>query len=199
MRSKSSVTLLVLLVTGLVATPFPGSAESSPAYFQAANMFVFGSPNTLVPGGATLTRSKGGISFSIQTSGLIASNAYTIWIAIFNAPENCAGGAGACTPADLMTPAVQGSLVFGAGAIAGALGEAGFQGSFPEGAPPTGVEVNPAGFGTVNGLKDSRKAEIHLVIRAHGFILAGDAVTQLTQFACPGCMNVQAVIFEAVK
>ena len=199
MRFKSTATLLVSLMAGLFTAPVMASAESSPAYFQASNLFMFGSPNVLVPGAATMTRSQDGISFSIETSGLIASNAYTIWIAIFNAPENCAGGAGVCTPADLMTPAAEGSLAFGGGALAGALGEAGFQGSLREGDPPTGLEVNPAGFGTVNGIKDSRKAEVHLVIRAHGLILPGDAVTQLTQFACPGCTNVQAVIFEAVK
>ena len=158
-------------------------------------------------GAATLTRTIKGIAFRIYTSGL-APGANTVWIVIFNKPHNCTGGGpGVCMPSDLNRPEVQGSVVAGGGYLVGTDGIANFSGSLAEGSPPEGIQVNvPAG--TANGLKDSRKAAIHLVVRQHGAINdMGGAVTQLTTFEDPAvcasqgrvCANVQAVIFDAVE
>lgn len=134
----------------------------------------------------------------VFTSGLTAG-AYTIWVVIFNQPENCAGGSGKCGGGELTNPAVEGSIVYGTGSIVGEDKVANFHGSLSEGAPPAGISVNvPAG--TFNGLKDSRKAEIHLVVRAHGAVKTGEASLQLSTFGtCAECKNVQGARFEAVE
>jgi hypothetical protein len=195
----SKMMLKALALGGLLAIPFTaGGAGSNPSHFQAANMFIFGNPGMLVPGAANLTRTGEGISFRVYTTGLTAG-AYTIWIVIFNRPENCTSPGGCMAP-DLANPAVEGSVVYGTGSIVGMDMVANFHGSLSAGAPPDGIQVNmPAG--TVNGLKDSRKAEIHLVVRGHGPVSGtGNAAIQLSTFeACPACMNVQAVVFRAVK
>jgi hypothetical protein len=199
-----ALVLLGLICGTLIATSQEAAADHT--HYQAKNMFVFGSPMTLVAGAATLIRTNTGISFKVYTTGLEAG-ANTIWIVIFNKPENCmAGGPGVCMAPDLSNPAVQGSVVAGSGYIVGADGIANFSGELREGSPPEGIQVNiPAG--TANGLKNSKKAEIHLVVRKHGPVDGmGGAVTQLTTFESPAtcinsgiCANVQAVIFEAVE
>lgn len=175
-----------------------GDDDDSNSTFQAKNMFVFGNPAMLLPGAATLIRTDDGISFRVYTSGL-SPGAHTLWIVIFNKPQNCAGGPGACLGPDLGNPAVKGSIVYGTGYSVGDDGVGNFQGSLAEGPPEAGRLVNvPAGL--VNGLKNAKKAEIHLVVRDHGPIMAGAAVDQFTTFeaGCGVCQDEQAVIFEAV-
>lgn len=180
---------------------FPALAvdDGSQATFQAANMFVFGSPATLVPGAATLTRTNDGISFRIYTQGL-TPGAVTIWVIIFNNPENCAASPGFCMGDDLLNPAVNGSIVYGTAYNVGADGIGNFHGSLADGAPPAGISVNVP-RGTANGLKNSKKAEIHLVVRRHGSVVAGQAVSQFTtfEFGCGACLDEQAVRFKPVE
>ncbi len=204
MSTTIKVTILVAALVGFLAHPFPASGEDENAgsTFQAKNMFRFGNPAALLPGAATLTRTHDGISFRVYTSQLTTPGAYTVWIVIFNRPENCtAGGPGHCMGPDLGNPAVEGSIVYGTGNIVGSDGIGNFHGSLAEGTPPAGIQMNvPAG--TANGLKDSKRAEIHLVVRGHGPVSAtGQAPNQLSTFenGCMSCQDVQAVIFSPVK
>ena len=210
MSTKLKFMVLALALIGLVGGTLVATSEEAKAnnntHFQARNMFVFGNPADLVAGAATLTRTNKGISFRVYTSEL-NPGANTIWIVIFNNPENCAGGPGGCADPDLSNPDVEGSVVYGTGYVVGVDGIANFHGSLEEGSPPDGIQVNmPAD--TANGLKNSLKAEIHLVVRTHGVTDdTGEAVNQLTTFEdhalCTDqgrvCANVQAVIFEAVE
>jgi hypothetical protein len=214
MATKLKMMLFALVFIGLIGGTLvvtSGEAKAESAQYQAENMFEFGDPDALVAGGATLTRTpasllrrrvlqSGSIAFRIYTSEL-QPGAHTVWIVIFNKPENCAAGPGACAIGDLNTPEVQGSVVYGSGYIVGPDGIANFHGSLKEGSPPDGIQVNVP-LGTVNGLKSSMKAEIHLVVREHGFVDdMGEAVDQLTTFQpvpCGGACNVQAVVFDAV-
>jgi hypothetical protein len=198
--------IFAVALSSLVVGAFAVTGEEAKAnhntHFQAKNMFLFAPPHDLVPGAATLIRTDKGISFKIYTSEL-EPGANTVWIVIFNKPQNCAGGPGHCGPSDLGNPDVKASIVYGAGYIVGDDGIANFQGSLQEGSPPAGIQVNvPAG--TANGLKNALKAEIHLVVRKHGATKDdGGAVNQLSTFeagsSCAACANVQAVIFEAVE
>ncbi len=193
---------LVFALAVIAASPLSSTSEGKGRHYQAKNVFVFGSPANLVSGAATLTRTTKGISFKVYTSGL-EPGSNTIWIVIFNRPENCAAGPGGCMAPDLSNPSVEGSVVAGAGYLVGADGIANFAGTLDTGSPPDGIQVNiPAG--TANGLKNAMKAEVHLVVRKHGAVTAnGRAVNQLTTFedaatcASQGrvCQNVQAVAF----
>lgn len=198
------VAILVAALVGFLVHPFPASGEDENvgSTFQAMNMFRFGNPAALLPGAATLTRTDNGISFRVYTSQLTPPGAYTVWIVIFNKPENCtAGGPGRCMGPDLGNPHVQGSIVYGTGNIVGSDGIGNFHGSLAAGTPPAGIQVNvPAG--TADGLKDSLRAEIHLVVRGHGAVSAtGQAPKQLSTFedGCTSCQDVQAVMFPPVK
>lgn len=203
MSANLKSTVLSLALSGLVGGTFVGTAQEVQAdgsTYQAKNMFVFGNPADLVAGAATLTRTSKGISFRVYTSGLPANEAHTVWIVIFNKPQNCANGPGHCIGPDLGNPAVHGSIVYGTGYIVGSDGIGNFHGSLEEGSPPDGIQVNvPAGL--ANGLKNAKKAEIHLVVRSHGATKDdGGAVAQLTTFenGCGVCGDRQAVIFKAV-
>jgi hypothetical protein len=196
--------LLGLVGGALVVTGAEAVADGS--HYQAKNMLVFGTAD-LAAGAATLTRTGKGISFKIYTSGL-EPGANTVWIVIFNKPQNCMGGGpGICMAPDLADPAVQGSVVAGSGYLVGTDGIGNFDGSLDVDNPPEGIQVNVPS-GTANGLKNAKKAEIHLVVRKHGAVDdLGGAVTQLTTFENPAdctaqgrtCANQQAVIFEAVN
>jgi hypothetical protein len=210
MSKKLQLLICALALLGLVGGDLIGTnqdAWAGGATYQAKNMFDFlGGPSVLEAGAATLTRTNKGISYKIYTSGL-EPGANTVWIVIFNEPQNCMGGGpGVCMGPDLANPAVQGSVVAGSGYLVGPDGIANFVGSLDEGNPPDGIQLNVPG-GTANGLKNSMKAEIHLVVRKHGAVdNLGGAVTQLTTFEnaadCVAqgrtCANVQAVLFEPV-
>jgi hypothetical protein len=188
------------LIAVAMATLGASQARAAGGHYQAKNLFAIANPADPVAGAATLTRTTKGISYSVYTSGL-EPGANTVWIVIFNQPENCAAGPGSCAASDLSNPTVQGSVVAGSGHIVGADGVANFVGSLDEGKPPTGIQVNVP-LGTVEGLKNSLKAEIHLVVRKHGAINdGGEAVTQLTTYEneCTTCADVQAVISESVS
>lgn len=208
MSTKRKLMISAVALSSLVVGAFVVTSEEAKAshntHFQAKNLFLFDPPHNLVPGAATLIRTDKGIAFRVYTSEL-EPGANTVWIAIFNKPQHCAGGPGACAAPDLDNPDVQGSIVYGTGYIVGDDGIANFQGSLDKGSPPAGISVNVP-KGTFNGLKNALKAEIHLVVRQHGVVSDTEAVTQLTTFESPDsclnlgvCKNVQAVIFEAVE
>ena len=202
MLTKLKMMLFALALIGLGSSAFVVTSEGAQAshtQYQARNMFVFGDPTTLVAGAATLTRTKKGIAFSLYTSEL-DPGVHSVWIVIFNRPDQCAMGPGACAVSDLNDPAVKGSVAYGVGYIVGTDGIANFHGSLKRGSPPIGIQVNVP-LGTYYGLRKSMKASIHLVVRKHGATDAtGGAVEQLTTFQpeCGDCANVQAVVFEPV-
>lgn len=108
MATKLQVMVFALAFIGLIGSTLVvtrNEARAGSAHYQAQNMFVFGDPTDLVAGAATLTRTKKGIAYSVSTSELMPG-ANTIWIVIFNKPEHCAGGPGACVGSDLSTPTV---------------------------------------------------------------------------------------------
>jgi hypothetical protein len=185
MATKFRWTLL-LAVLGLMAGGLwfiGGEVAAQPTQFQTTNVFELrdaegelqGPPFENVPGAATLLRTNRGISYRIYTTQLDPGAAYTVWVVVFNRPENCEDG---CDEPDVNNPDVDGN-------IAGENGTGNFQGSLETFDPPAGIQVNvPAG--TANGLKDPFKAEVHLVVRNHGEVIADLADEQLSTFG-GGC------------
>lgn len=188
--------MLALAIMGLVVggafALTSGDVQAKQTQFQTSNMEVTGDPGNLVPGAATLSRDKKGISYRINTTELAPGHVYTIWTVIFNRPQHCMDG---CNGPDLSDATVRGSVVFGGSYIAGANGTGNFNDSVDKGAPPAGLQVNvPAG--TANGLIDPMKAEVHLVLRTHGSPVEGHADVQLSTFEeCDACTNVQFAVF----
>ena len=146
--------------------------------------------------GSSLFRSKGGVFFTLTTSGLTPGDAVTLWLAVFNNPEHCATNP--CTPADFANPAVDGTLLNTGGRVIGFDGSATF-GAYRAVGDVTGARP---GVGTLNGLVDPLRAQIHLVVRDHGMAQIGNPSVlqdQLSMFfgGCPagvGCANLQASV-----
>ena len=126
-----------------------------------------------------------------------------MWWAIYNNPEYCANPA--CAASDLNNPLVNGSLQFGGGIIVREGGRADFSGYLAEG-DNTGFYLNPAFPNMPNpspGIVDTKKVQIHLAIRSHGFANADPMILQqqLTSFpggcsvAMPPCATLQVAPF----
>lgn len=163
----------------------------------------FGSTAIIPQAGASLSRNRRGVLGTISTSGLTPGNVITFWWAIFNNPRFCATTV--CTGSDFNNPAVNGSLQYGGGTIADAGGRVNFSGFLAEG-DNTGFYINPAFPNLPNpapGIINTKKAQIHLVIRKHGPANADPMILnqQLTTFGggcsvVPNpCANVQAAPF----
>lgn len=143
-------------------------------------------PNgAVIPGAeARLSRGRSGVNVWFDTHGLTPGNAYTLWVVVFNHPDECIQP-NACRLADAIAddPAVGVDLLNGAAHVVGASGTGTFAGR---------VNVGEVGIRGV-GLLDAFEPEIHLVVRDHGPKLPG--AVQLKQFGggCGvyACANVQ--------
>lgn len=127
------------------------------------------------------------VDVTVTTKALVPDTAYSIWIAAFNKPQNCAT-AYRCGLGDLGNPNVKASVFWGGGLISDAFGYGGTQLKIVPGR--TEREIFAGGdYGMAN-----MKAELHVVLRSHGDIgVAGTLATQLgtAKMACPvsGCTN----------
>ena len=187
--------LSVLTIAASLASAFAFADGDNPRTYQTVNMFMFGNPSVLKPGGATLFRGKQRVEMRVATSGLNMNSSYTVWWVVFNNPAGCIGG---CGLKDLSNPAARPSVLYAAGFVTG-LGDSGnVTAHLDAGAPPKGVDVELG-----NGLEpgDGLAAEIHLVVRTHGVTTPGVVAQQIGSFnggCSPSCSNVQAAMFPAV-
>lgn len=113
---------------------------------------------------AKVTRTANGISYSINTHGLRAGHAYTVWVIVINDPGACSGHP--CTPQDILAnPATDSQVTYGTGHVVGSAGKGGFGGGLGRGPLPNGWLPD-------QGLEDPLGAEVHLVLNDHGPSLA---------------------------
>jgi hypothetical protein len=126
---------------------------------------------TREPGAATLLRSEQCVELRIATSGLDPNTAYTVWWVVFNNRAACVP---ACNPTPLGNPAVRASAFYAAGFVTGSDSTANVTAHVEAGALPIGGQIAD---GTVAGLDHGNGfgAEIHVVVRSQGFIVAGDS------------------------
>ena len=194
------VTLLLSALAGSVSSQSTGSSNVKTTI---APVHPFGSSAVIPAAGASLSRNNDGVLGTISTSGLTPGHVVTLWWAIFNNPEFCANPT--CATSDFNNPAVNGSLQFGGGTIADAGGRADFSGYLSVG-DNTGFFLNPMFPNLPNpapGIVDTKKAQIHMAIRSHGFPNADPAIfqQQLSSFpggcsvAVPPCATLQAAVF----
>jgi hypothetical protein len=125
-------------------------------------------------GTSTLTRTGSGISFSLETTGLTAGHAVTIWIMVAN-PD---GGV---------------AVLYGAGHVVDDAATAQFGGSLKVGDPDGWA------MGSDTTLEDALQATVTLVVRDHG---AADPATVNQQIhtltACnPTCADLQTSVHAA--
>jgi hypothetical protein len=155
-----------------------------------SNVHPFPEGADIVGSSSTLVRNASGITGTFHTGGLQPGAAYTLWILVFNQPENCSDGV--CGLNDAVpfpgNPNAGVSLLYASGHIIGPNGKGNFSVNLKVG------DASAAHFG--NGLLDPWKAEVHLITRTHGQPIPGMIDEQISSFtggcAINACANDQA-------
>jgi hypothetical protein len=174
--------LALLAVTMAAAVASVASAASAEIDQEPVRWHMQSGNPHLSPVGddatAQLVRTENGLSFSVQTNGLQAGHAYTLWVVVVNNPGACA--ATPCAPLEILTnPAVGGQVTYGTGHVVGGSGQAGFGGTLRAGAIPNGWLSGV-------GLENPLGAEVHLVLNDHGPALA-EYLPEMIQTYRAGC------------
>ena len=174
-----------LLLPAQAALAAAATHDTGPVFDLATFSAVSGATSTL-------TRNDHGVSFTLQTSGLPAGHAVTVWWVVFNHPENCANGPGGltCGEPDLGVASVQASVLYATGHVIAGNGKASFGASLRIG------DTDGALFGP--GLLAPRTAHVHLIVHDHGPAEQGQTAQQLHSFdVCnPTCTDLQAAPHE---
>jgi hypothetical protein len=112
---------LVALAAGTASGPIV-SAESNAA--PAGQQHVTTAPaywnwDPATPAGSSmLVRTEAGLSFTYSASSLPAGQVVTVWIVVFNNPENCSTSP--CSmPADVFNPDTHADFLYGGGHVPG--------------------------------------------------------------------------------
>jgi hypothetical protein len=171
------------------AAPATSSALSAGIAADVSRSDVFWNwdPAT-VAGHSTLVRTDAGVSFTYHTTGLPPGDVVTVWLVVFNNPENCSTRP--CTgPGDVFKAGVQGDFLYGGGHVIGGDGRGNFGGHLPVG-DPSGSGLIELGMGNLAlGLLKPRTAEIHLALHSHGPAGSGQLLkAQLSSFL-GGCQT----------
>lgn len=156
--------------------------EPDPERTTTADVVVIETGDTV--GSSTLVRSDNGASMTFQTSGLEPRTVATIWWVVFNNPDACAER---CSSSDFENPDVDASVFFAAGNVIAESGEAEYWANLP--VDLLTVEPDESENQLIVGdgiLKDPRNAEIHLVLRTHGYMIPELVHRQTTTFDA-GC------------
>ncbi len=115
-------------------------------------------------GTSKLVRTESGVSFELKTSELVPGDVVTLWMVVFNKPEECSDP---CNEDDLGNPDVMTDVLYASGRIIGGSGKAGYAGRRNVG--DSDGSIFPAWLGLPSpGLLDAREAEIHFVVHTHG-------------------------------
>jgi hypothetical protein len=132
-----------------------------------------------------LTRRQSSLYARVNTSNLDPQSPYTLWAVIFNRPEFCQTSP--CGEADLPVspghdPRVEATILFAGGGVADANGGGDFIGRvFVD---SNGVVTGDRLMGI--GVLDTQRAEVHIVLRSHGYPIGEEIFTAISSFA-GGC------------
>jgi hypothetical protein len=168
--------LVALALVGLLSVVLISRAGAAPTTKPVSTSPVTSSAGAV--GTSTLVRSDSGISFSLQTTGLPAGHAVTVWWMVVNP--------------DAAAP----SVLYAAGHVIDDSGAAGFGGSLQEGDTDGVVELDGL---SLEGLLDATGATVVLVVRDHGPARADIVQQQIHTFnVCnPTCTDLQMSIHAA--
>ena len=183
LRIKLVLLMAVIALFASMATVAVAANGKTEEYKVIA--FEGNAPNT--GSSAQLVRNGAGVNISIHTNNL-PEGAYTVWAIIFNNPEFCAGGAGACVGSDLGggLTAVDGSVLRVTGKVINDGDNANFGGHVSKN--DTSEALNGP------GLVDPIGAEVHFVIRYHGPVVA-DEMPGMIHSVGGGCGAVEDGLF----
>jgi len=177
--------LLAALVLAAVTATITATAASAAPATQSTHPVVWTWDPTTPIGTSTLVRTDAGLSATIQSSGIPAGQAVTLWFIVFNNPSACAGDP--CSIVDLIfNPAAEGDFLVGGGRVTG-----GTQTSLGGGLQVG--DTSGSGFieigmpGRAIGLTNPRGAEVHLALHSHGPAVAGETLRDQISSFTGGC------------
>ena len=145
-------------------------------------------------GTSKLVRTSSGISFNFKTvgTGVYPGYTYTVWVVVFNEPENCRTcdedgnvlGDGECGADDIFWCPGEAvvDVLYGGGNVAGSSGKIRIAGHRAEGDNSGSVYTDIFGLGPWFGLIDPLGAEVHLVLRSHGPKVPENMPAQIDSF-----------------
>jgi hypothetical protein len=167
---KRKLPAALALVGLLVALPLSQAGAAAEASRTTSPVTLISDPSVVV-GSSTLTRTAGGISFTLQTSGLEPGHAYTIWWMVTN-PD---GGV---------------AVLYAAGHVVGGSDTTTFAGYLAVGDSDGQV------MGDDQTLEDALAATVTLVVRDHGPGRPDILNDQIRTFdACnPTCADLQTSV-----
>jgi hypothetical protein len=203
--------LLTIVLVQLAALALSIAVSAQEDGSSSAPVQSFADGSALDGSWSIVNRLENGLSMALHTSNLVPGDAYTVWWVIFNAPEKCTDGV--CNEDDLfvidaatssiaideygqrvMDPAglenANISIQYATGGLVDAEGNGNFAAAVGVGNVP-GVIAGP-------GLIDPQTAEVHLVVRSHGPVIADALDAQIMAFGggcepadAPPCADVQ--------
>ena len=179
---------------GDVSTVSPATA---PVIVTTEPINEFPGSGSGISGEATLTRTSDGLSVDQDVEGLTPGNAYTVWWAIWDNPQQCEHSP--CEPSDLFVRAAQGSLVNGGGFVAAATTQ-----FYSSELARHDVEGRQVWVGDASGVDNTYGAQVHVVLRDHGMAVADPAdlavqTSTFNGFCNPVCANVSDAVFLTPK
>jgi hypothetical protein len=183
---KNKITKLCSIL--LAAVLIPATAMAGGGTFQAVDAIDFNTGVT-VTGAGTLTRHNNAIHLTVAMTGLTPGSSYSGWYVIFNKPENCAAGPGACAGPDIENPAVKAAVLNAGGFISTTDGTGYFTGTLQTGPAPAGMCC----FGR---LMHGLKSEVHIVLQDHG---PATATTVAAEISNPTGDDQFAIVFPPTK
>jgi hypothetical protein len=164
---------------------------AQPAQISTRNVYWSWDSSTPI-GTATLVRSASGITAIFQSQGVPAGQAVTLWMIVFNNPENCdstpcANIAAAPNefPPDLFNPSVAGDFYFASGHVTSG-GQTTLGGHLRVGDLRGSGRVEVGIDGGIP-LMDPFKAEVLLAVHSHGPALRGTELQRQLSSFLGGC------------
>lgn len=185
------VLLTIVLVTGCESSTTIGpdlenggdtsllveSQNKSESIHSHSPVVTFADPEGEPVGSSKVIRLKNKVILQLKTTKLEEQTAATLWLVVFNKPENCDGP---CDEPDLFNPATESDVLYSDGRIIQKTGNATYTGKREVG-DNSGSLFNILGLPSP-GLKDSQKAELHLIVRSHGQLIEGMITSMITTF-----------------
>ena len=181
-----------LLCTLVLVITFASAVHAAPADVSETGVGWWWGEGT--GGTAKIVRTNKGISGNFSSSlansvGSAEGLAVTLWLIIFNNPDECATSP--CSESDLGNPAVMPDALYGAGNIVDDSEEASFGFSLKAGDNSGSIADLfglPTNDGEPWGLIYPRGAEVHYVLRLHGPMIPLEMPAQIKTYG-GGCVD----------
>jgi hypothetical protein len=163
-------------IFALIATAFGSVAFAGPPTISttAVNDLVNG--GTVAGASSMITRTDQGVTVSVKTT--VNPGAYTMWLLIWNNPENCHGNPVApdlnCVPGPPPLFDPPSCVLYGAGHVVGNNGKLNYTAH-----RQAWDATDNIGGACPNGLTNPRGADVHAAVRTHGEKIPGMVSAQI--------------------